>query len=158
MDLKAAQDLAESLMQEHLDNPEDWTFEWQNAVSSFGSTNLVKRKIHLSRIPTELETDDQIRDTILHEIAHANVWDRDCNRSHDTVWKREAQRLGARPEYGSESSVDVRAERAPWVGRCAEGHEAQVRYWRKPRNRRSCEKCHPGRFNPDYLITYTKEA
>jgi predicted SprT family Zn-dependent metalloprotease len=159
MDLKAAQDLAESLMQEHLDNPEDWTFEWETTVTQHGATYYRQCKIKLSRLTTEMEIEETVRDTMLHEIAHANVWDRGEERGHSAAWKREAKRLGAvpRPE-GSGTTVDIRAERAPWVGPCDMGHEGRVRYWRKPRVRRSCEVCHPGRFSPAYLITYTKEA
>jgi predicted SprT family Zn-dependent metalloprotease len=159
VNLADAKQLAEDLMAKHLDNPEMWTFDWERSVTAHGATYYVQRKIKMSRVVTEAETEDNVRDTILHEIAHANVWDRTSTHGHTPVWKREARRLGAVPTLeGSGASVDIRAEKAPWVGHCPTGHTTRYRYWRKPRATRSCGDCSPGRFSPAHIITYTKEA
>ena len=43
----------------------------------------------------DLSSLDQVRDTILHEIAHALVGP---GHGHDAVWKRKCREVGARPE------------------------------------------------------------
>lgn len=160
MDLIEAESLAISLMQEHLDSPDTWTLAWDRAVTAHGSTHYGLREIRLGRRVTEAEDEENVRDTILHEIAHANVWDSYGSKGHGhgDLWKREAKRLGAVPTpEGTGTSANIR-EQAPWVGRCEAGHVMSYRYWRKPRTLRSCHICKPGRFSPEHLITYTKEA
>lgn len=153
MDLNDAEALANELMAENLLRPHEWTLVWDNSVNRFGQCQQPRRRISLSRKLTQAGSEAQVRDTVLHEIAHANVG---VVEGHNATWKREAIRLGANPSAASDDTSNLRAA-APWVGRCAAGHESKTRFWRKPRNRRSCPSCSPGRFNEQYLITYTKE-
>ena len=50
-----------------------------------------------------------LRDTLLHEMAHAEAWLRHGHRGHGRVWKKIARRIGCRPR----AVHDVRVE-----GRC----------------------------------------
>lgn len=141
-------------MAEHLTKP-GWKFCWDNAVQRLGLCSHLKRTISLSRPYTIGCTVEQVTDTILHEIAHANVG---VGESHGPVWKREAIRLGATPHASADpaNTPNIRASAAPWVGTCAAGHVSEHRFWRKPRSRRSCSVCAPGLFDSRYLLTYRR--
>lgn len=67
--------------------------------------------------------DDMIRDTILHEIAHALVGP---GHGHDGVWKAKCKEIGARPERckdGEELEGLVKVERreGKWIADCTCG-------------------------------------
>jgi len=65
----AARILAVTLMQQH--GLVGWTFKFDHARRRFGCCNFTRRTISLSRPLTFLNDDAEVRDTILHEIAHA---------------------------------------------------------------------------------------
>jgi predicted SprT family Zn-dependent metalloprotease len=153
VDLQEAEKMIRETLAENLNDPYGWKFKWGKTTTIFGSANYTERVIMLSRPMVELATREQVLDTVLHEAAHANVG---AGHDHGPVWKREALRLGAKPDASTTDAPDIRA-RAPWVGRCEKGHEAAMRYWRKPKNRRSCRVCGGDRFDARYAITYTKE-
>jgi len=72
---------------------EGWTFSMDRAKTRLGSCNETKKKItisyHLLRGPTCDEK--KMRNTILHEIAHAIVG---VSHKHDEVWKTLARKIG----------------------------------------------------------------
>ena len=96
MNLYAARDLALALMRQH--GLHDWTFRFDHARRRFGSCRPRRRLITLSRPLAFLNEEAQVRDTILHEIAHAlTPWD-----GHGRNWKRKCIEIGAEPRrcYG----------------------------------------------------------
>jgi predicted SprT family Zn-dependent metalloprotease len=77
-----------------------------------GRCRFDHRRIQLSLHFVLLNDDEAIRDTLLHEIAHALVGP---GHGHDTVWKRKCREIGAKPErLGYEAHMpDGR-----WQARC----------------------------------------
>ena len=71
MELADAESLALELMRQHGLLPR-WKFKFDRAIRRFGCCNEGKRLISLSARLTELNSEYEVRDTILHEIAHAN--------------------------------------------------------------------------------------
>ena len=69
MNLKDAEELALSLMRKH--GLSHWEFGFDRAKRRFGACNFSKKRISLSKYLTEVNEIEQVRDTILHEIAHA---------------------------------------------------------------------------------------
>lgn len=69
--LEDAKILAELWIEHH--NLVGWSFEFDNAQKRFGCCNFNKKRITLSRILTTLNSEAEVEDTILHEIAHALV-------------------------------------------------------------------------------------
>lgn len=115
MDLREAQRLAERLMKENgLISPK-WIFKFDNAKRRFGvckytyinrATKDVKcGHISLSKYLVSANDEKQVRDTILHEIAHALT----PGHGHDYVWKQKCIEIGAKPER-CYSSKDVNTE------------------------------------------------
>ena len=126
MRLDDARRLALDLMREHLtvvmvhpgESPRiggPWTFAFDRSVSRFGCCKFGKRKITLSKKLTELNDESDVRDTILHEIAHAIAgWE----AHHGPKWKAVAKRIGAKPERCF-STDDVVTPPSKYVGYCA---------------------------------------
>lgn len=91
MELLAAAALARSLMDEH--QLFSWSFVWSGAKRICGQCRHVQRQIVLSRPITLLNDESQVRDTILHEIAHALT----PGQHHNRIWRQKAREIGARP-------------------------------------------------------------
>lgn len=89
MKTRAAYVLATRLMDEHLDK--SWTLEFTNRWGVAAYCHGGEKKIglnvrHIRNSPTA-----EVRDSILHEIAHALVG---ASHSHDQVWAQTAVELG----------------------------------------------------------------
>lgn len=69
MNLVAASRLARELMDQH--GLKAWTFEFDDAVRRAGMCSYGKRRISLSAPLTRIHDEREVRDTILHEVAHA---------------------------------------------------------------------------------------
>ena len=89
MNLFEAQELAIFLMKKHL--LLDWTFNWNNRKSSFGLCSYRKKSIQLSKVLTAVRPEEDVRNTILHEIAHALVG---SGHGHNDVWRNMCYRIG----------------------------------------------------------------
>lgn len=72
-----------------------WKFEWAKGTNVFGECDWENKKIRLSLPLTEANKAEEVKDTILHEIAHAL-----CPNSHDhnNKWKIICHKIGAKPE------------------------------------------------------------
>jgi SprT protein len=153
MDLNEAKALAEELIAEHLDA--SWTFGWINHLTVMGQCSHHQRRILLARKLTPIADDDAVRDTILHEIAHALAGP---SHDHDATWRRLARSLGC-PDTAHIDPARVgnpRETLAPWVGTCPAGHVSEVRYFRKPRARYACSVCCQGKWQEQHVLTYRK--
>jgi predicted SprT family Zn-dependent metalloprotease len=93
MNLQAAVNLANEKIQEHLPNM-GWTFQLDNSVKQFGVCRYCTRVISMSRHLIQLNNEEQVLDTILHEIAHALT----PRAHHGYEWKMACIRIGAKPE------------------------------------------------------------
>ena len=69
---------------------DDWTFELDNALQRFGCCNWRKKRITMSKALIELNTWERVKQTLLHEIAHALT----PGHHHDKVWRAKAKELG----------------------------------------------------------------
>lgn len=109
MDLYTAETLATELMVEHGLIDSGWTLHFDGAESRLGVARHDKRHISLSRPHTLAGDEAQVRNTILHEIAHARVG---AQHGHGPVWKAMARAVGASPRSRSHSAyIDQRDSR-----------------------------------------------
>jgi len=91
MNLHEAARLARDLIATH--GLEGWTFTFDHARRRFGKCDYTHRRITLSKSLTFLNGLDEVRDTILHEIAHAL-----CPKDgHGARWRATCRRIGAKP-------------------------------------------------------------
>lgn len=126
--------MARGLMAEH--GLRGWTLVLDRAKTRAGVCRAGRREIGLSRELTALHSAEQVRDTVLHEIAHALVGP---GHGHDAVWRATAVRIGGSGERCVPS--DAPKVEGPWVGVCPAGHRTSVH--RRPVRVRTCPTCSP---------------
>lgn len=114
-----------------------WSFGFNRRMCALGMCFYDRRTIELSIHFVERNDLDEVRDTILHEIAHALVGP---GHGHDRVWKRKCVEIGARPLRCGEADMPAGRWRAQ-CGRCGK----HFHRYRKPRELRGwfCLGCGP---------------
>jgi predicted SprT family Zn-dependent metalloprotease len=142
MILKDAHSLARQLMSAH--GLSHWHFEFDHAVRRFGACIYRSRKITLSRKFTLLNPEPEVRNTILHEIAHALVGP---HHAHDAVWRAKASQLGCTATRCCGRAVI--APSARWIAECPSCRREVRRHRRRIA---SCGRCSGGSFNPRYQL------
>jgi predicted SprT family Zn-dependent metalloprotease len=136
VNLYEAHHLARDLMTRH--GLSDWRFHFDHARRRFGSCRLGTRTITLSRPLTLLNDIDQVRDTILHEIAHALA----PGDGHGAKWKAACRAIGAAPKrcYDDATVTSPQRREAPMLIGCT-----HCDWWadRRRRTRRKliCKLC-----------------
>jgi predicted SprT family Zn-dependent metalloprotease len=129
----------------------DWKLTFDRAVRRAGITRFDRKVISLSaplmRKYAEVGAHEQVRETILHEVAHALAGPR---HNHDATWQAIARRIGS---TGLRTvAPDAPTIETDWVGTCPAGHT--VTRHRRPAGIRSCSRCAQG-FDDRFLITWT---
>jgi predicted SprT family Zn-dependent metalloprotease len=81
--------LTRSLMDEH--GLLEWTFKWNRGKRMLGQCDFLRKTISLSVYFVDMNDEKSIRDTVLHEIAHALVGP---SHGHDLVWWSKARQIG----------------------------------------------------------------
>jgi hypothetical protein len=112
--------LAMQLLQAH--GLRDWSFGFNRSKVQMGLCLYGPRVIALSTHFVELNGDDAVRDTLLHEMAHALVGP---GHGHDAVWRAKCREVGARPErLGYDVNMPVGRWQAvcPGCGRLHDRH------------------------------------
>jgi hypothetical protein len=148
MDISSALALGRRLLREH--GLEHWSVTTDRAKTRAGVCRFAARTISLSSALTGLHDEAEVRDTILHEIAHALVGPA---HGHDDVWRKKAMSIGCSGERTVSTSAP--AVVGPWRGECPEGH-AYTRH-RRPGRVMSCLRCSPS-FDADSLLTWTYQG
>jgi predicted SprT family Zn-dependent metalloprotease len=138
--------LAITLMQKHGLSTLTWKFAFDNARSRLGYCSHKKKTISLSRNYLKLPEydDEEIRDTILHEIAHGLVGRKN---GHNHVWQQKAIEIGCNGErlYHGEAHVMPK-----YKGTCPRCGKVILRHRRKTI---SCSRC-DSRFNKELLFVW----
>jgi predicted SprT family Zn-dependent metalloprotease len=145
MDLAEAFEMAERLVAEQ--GLAGWQVQFDNAKRRAGVCRFGDRVIGLSAHLARVHEPAEVRDTVLHEIAHALVGPA---HGHDAVWRAAALRIGC-------SGTRCVEEGAPrvvgaWLGVCSAGH-VKDRH-RRPERVMSCAQCRPV-FSPEHVFEWT---
>ena len=145
MEVTRALSAGRRLLREH--GLDDWTIVADRAKTRAGVCRFGRRQIGISAPLTTLHSEEEVLDTILHEIAHALVGP---HHGHDAVWRAKAREIGCT----GERCVSSDSPRVPgvWTGRCPAGHEKSRH--RAPTRLMSCGEC-ARRFDPRHLFTWT---
>jgi predicted SprT family Zn-dependent metalloprotease len=133
MNLNDAKAIALALMLRH--GLRDWRFEWDRSSRRFGVCKFGSKVIGLSHKLVALNDEPKVRDTILHEIAHALC---PVREGHGRIWKQKAIEVGAKPER-CYKAADVTTPHAPYLGTCPCGLVNLKRHRRL--KGRICRKC-----------------
>jgi len=107
MDAHDAREMALELMEQHGLIRDGWRFAWSRGRRQLGCVQIAEKKnrqtgqtvevktLRLSRPHAESCARALVRDTVLHEIAHALVG---IEHGHDAAWKAMCRRIGAKPQ------------------------------------------------------------
>lgn len=149
MDTNLAKQIAISLLEKHGLIERGWRFEFNFAKLRLGVCKHRAKVIGLSKHYTELNEEKRIRNTILHEIAHALVG---AGHGHDEVWRAKAIEIGCDGERCCDAD-DLQRPIGNYIATCKNGH---VRYkFKKPTRDSSCGSC-SRTFDPNNLTVWTR--
>ena len=128
-----------------------WCFLWDNAKRRFGQCNPRDRIIKISRHLAEAnrdDFDDVIKNTVLHEIAHAIHWEFFREANHGFLWIDIARTIGCDGQryYSRENVKTVEPKYSMICPVC--GKEFPIH--KKPTRSASCGFCHKGSFDPRF--------
>lgn len=140
-------ELAENLLQEHGLAKEGWRIKYDDSIRRFGQCQYKGKVISLSWKLCELNEVEQVKDTILHEIAHALVG---SGNGHNWKWKSKAIEIGCNGKrcYGNEVIIPKAKYRAicPSCGAWSTRN-------RVPSRRVSCGAC-SNKFDETKILIY----
>lgn len=111
MDLKRAEELSLELMNLH--GLKEWKFEFDRSKRRFGVCKYKPKIIGLSSFLVEINTEERVKDTILHEIAHALT----PGQGHGPKWKQKCIEIGAPPRR-CYTSADAEIPEMRYVATC----------------------------------------
>ena len=140
--LAAIAKMAEGLIAEH--GLAGWSVQFDDASRRAGQCDYVTKVIGLTRLYCLTASEAEVRNTVLHEIAHALVGPR---HHHDKVWKAQARAIGCTGdrchtvEFGLPRYIQV-CKRCGWMDRA------------HTRQRLICKACE----QPVSYTTFTQEA
>lgn len=136
MTLEAAQVLAQTLLHEHGLAAKGWQLGWFRRKRTFGLCDYGRKTLYLSVPLVVLNGHAAVRDTVLHEIAHALAGHR---AGHGPRWREVAKRIGATPQRCFDATT-VTVPAAPYSLVCPTCGAVQPR-WRQTRKRWACRDC-----------------
>lgn len=142
--------LAITLIKEHKLDEKGWIFNFDTANRRAGCCKYNTKEITLSLYYVMHNTEDRIKNTILHEIAHALT----PGHHHDGYWKIKALEIGCDGERCYDDNVVM--PKGKHVYQCI-NCKREISYHRTPRTIRACGKCckdlNNGKFDARYLLT-----
>lgn len=151
MQLKEAQTLANDLLKTHKLKGE-WSFRFDNAKRRFGCCNYTRKEISLSKHLTLLNDHEQVRETLIHEIAHALT----PGDHHGKTWQAKCIELGIKPERCYKAN-EVEAPKAKFLLVCT-NCDLKVPRMRRSRKTYVCKACcinyNEGKFNEKYKLEW----
>lgn len=160
MNLHETRKLAEQLMAKHQLNYSGWRFEFDSARRRAGVCKHRKKVIGLSKYLLPHMKEDKVKDTLLHEIAHALVGPK---HGHDWVWRNKAIEIGCNgarcydpKEDFHAGAVDELATQSKYYLYCETcGKKTPIH--RKPKREKACGACcnkHSfGRYDERFKLT-----
>ena len=133
-----AADLAAAMLAAH--GLGDWSFRFNRSKLNMGLCRYGLRRVELSAHFVEGNSEEAVRDTLLHEIAHALAGRR---AGHGPAWRAMCLRVGARPER---LSYEVDMPEGRWQAVCG-GCGMRHHRHRRPKHMRGwfCRHCGPER-------------
>ena len=143
--------MANTLLAEHGLKQRGWIFDFDNAVSRCGCCRYRSRRITLSKHYATLNNEANVKDTILHEIAHALVGP---GHGHDHVWKAKAIEIGCKgyrckSEDTHEGFVTIPTKYIATCNSCKTNHFKN----RLSKRISSCGRC-SNTFNPSLILRF----
>jgi predicted SprT family Zn-dependent metalloprotease len=140
MDTVSAARLAQALLQKHGLHSMGWRFAFNRGQRQLGLCRFHDKRIELSLHYCLRHNEPEIRDTLLHEIAHAIAGP---EAGHGPKWKAACLHIGAKPHR---LAASANLPQAPWRATC-QGCQQSFDRFRRPSisARYHCPDCGPVR-------------
>lgn len=135
MELRQVRRLAYELMERY--GLKGWSFQFDRSKKRFGQCDYNARTISISAYIANLNEETHVRNTVLHEIAHALVGP---GYGHGQAWVNVARTIGCTGER-CYSGTTVATPKGQWVGHCP---NPLCHVKTRPRHRRDklqCKRC-----------------
>tara|TARA_Y100001951_G_C11121069_1_gene172797 strand:+ start:83 stop:577 length:495 start_codon:yes stop_codon:yes gene_type:complete len=141
--------LARELMEKH--KLDGWKLKFDESKSHLGQCRYSEKSIYLSYPYVEINDEKIIRNTILHEIAHALAG---SGHGHNRIWKTIARHIGC---TGDRCTRGAERPRGKWTRHCENcGYEVQSH--RRTSKARACGECcekhNGGRYAEEYKLQW----
>lgn len=151
IDMSWVEDEANALIVEH--GLDGWSFHWDNAKLRFGACHFGKNYITISRPLAMVNGESEIRETLLHEVAHAIAGPM---HDHDQYWKDVAFSIGANPTRCYDPEVVKEVGDHKYEASCGECGYISKRYrWSKKMGLKYCGSCvRQFGFRPEFKLDY----
>ena len=141
--------LAKELMSRH--GVTGWTFGFNRGKRTMGLCRYKEKRIELSYHFVIRNVAEEVRDVILHEIAHALAGHA---AGHGPKWRARCREIGARPERCGKATMPV----GRWAAKCSACTQLFTRHRRPLRGRTySCGKCGPERGSLEFRVVVATE-
>jgi len=133
MDRWDAAQLANQLLEKH--GLTDWRFAFNTRKRAMGLCRYEEKRIELSIHFTVQNDEPAVRDTLLHEIAHALAG---RAAGHGPRWRKICRQIGASPKRLGEASMPA----GQWIATCPSCGHTYERHRRPPSGYHyACGKC-----------------
>jgi len=111
-----------------------WTINFDQAKKRAGMCQLKGKIISLSRHHISQNSVEMVKDTLLHEFAHAIAFELYQETGHGIVWQKIALTIGAKPKATGHFNLPV----APWalVHQCPKTNNIELLAYRYRRNKK----------------------
>lgn len=135
---------------------DDWNFIFDNAKMRFGQCDYGTKTISLSRHLVNLNGEEKIKDTILHEVAHAIVGHA---AGHGWQWQQKAIEIGCNGERCYDPN-EVATPAHTYEGRCDCGTVVKRHRKSQKMYRLACKSCcqeyNLGYWSDRFLLNWVK--
>jgi len=142
--------LARKLLKEH--NLNNWGIVFMNSKRIFGQCRHRNNTIALSKLLVELNSEEKVKDTILHEIAHALT----PGNYHNSIWKRKAISIGS-SESGIFLKEDTITPPAKYHYQCPNCKKV-YNYHHKLGRENACTICCKGIYNKKFKLVLLEDS
>lgn len=142
MDEKTARKMYKDLAREHGLLEKGWKVMFNDRISSAGLCSDRKKVLYLSRKFLKDATNEQIRNTMLHEIAHALEFDKWGESSHNWRFRNLCVEIGCDPDSNLNRETLYGNKYDKWTYTC-KGCGAVVGTAKRLKNidKRTCVTC-----------------
>lgn len=127
----------------------DWELKFTNQKRHLGYCRPRKKTISISRAFMESNPFPIMKDTLLHEIAHALHFIQTGKTNHSNGWKKFALRVGCQPKRCA-SGEGLNMPEGKYVGVCPVC-EKTTYFYRQVKRSYSCSHC-TKRYDPKFKL------
>lgn len=132
-----------------------WKFQWNSRKKAFGICNFKEKTIELSSYLWPAISEEEQKDTVKHELAHALDFLQRGYSDHGRQWKIWAMRLGAKPMACAKIAISIEeVQPSKYISICPNGHSFPSHRLRKRRT--SCIQCNPHQFDERFVLVQRK--